>query len=171
MESLSEEGMDWLTSNLAPAWYSAAGFGFSTLGGLLIYGLTNTMREGTKGRGWKTMIQGSVEQIMYTGSYLFGKPEFIAIWLGVKTAAQWQAWTRYKDDGGSFDKLLSPYLAGNGLSIVMAITGALMINWAQRHSALAWIVPSVVLMGIFIIRLWASLASSGRAEWVNKKIF
>lgn len=43
-------------------------------------------------RAWHSEILGSIERIMFIVSLQIEKPEFIAIWLGLKTAGGWVHW-------------------------------------------------------------------------------
>lgn len=138
-------------------YYTVLGFVFSIVAGLLIGPITNALRGETGGRGWITRLQGSVEQVMYTASYMLGSPEFIAVWLGVKTATQWQAWTRHTRPDSLFDELLAPYLLGNALSVTLAVTASLTIQWAIRGDVHALLAPVLVFAGILVIRIWVRI--------------
>ncbi len=140
-------------------WHYIYGFGFSIVVGLLIGLVTDAVRGGESGHGWKTRIQGSVEQVLYTSSVLIGQPLFVAVWLGVKTAGQWQAWTGFRDQHAFFDKYLSPYLIGNALSVIVAVTGAKIIDWLATGHIFAWLAPAAVGFGILSLYLWADYMS------------
>jgi hypothetical protein len=135
------------------------GFGFSIVVGLLIGLVTDAMRGGESGHGWKTKIQGSVEQVLYTSSVLIGQPVFVAVWLGVKTAGQWQTWTGVRDQQAFSDKYLSPYLIGNALSIIVAITGAKIVQWSATGHIFAGLAPAAVGFGILSLYFWPDYMS------------
>lgn len=136
-------------------WYYIYGYGFSISVGLLIGLVTDAMRGGEPGRGWQTRMQGSVEQVLYTSLVLMRQPVFIALWLAVKTAVQWQDWAQHKDRSSLFDRYLSPYLVGNALSIIVAVTGGKIVDWSARGHYLAWLAPVAVGFGILSLFLWA----------------
>src|SRR5262245_158821 len=51
-------------------------------------GLPNTHRYGSS----QSMILGLTECTLYLDSFLVMKPEFIAVWLGLKTVVKWRHW-------------------------------------------------------------------------------
>jgi len=63
---------------------------------------------------------GFLEVLLYGGSFLIDKPEFILIWLGVKTALRWDRKRNEKEE--SRDKeyrgLFYSFLIGSALNII-----------------------------------------------------
>lgn len=142
-------------------WAYILGFGFSVSVGLLIGFVTDTMRGGETDREWQKRLEGSVEQVLYTSSVIIGQAVLIAAWLGIKTAAQWQGWTQRKDLS---DKYLCPYFVGNALSVVVAITGANMIEWSLTAHYFLWLAPVTVGLAILCLFFWAEYQARRQAK-------
>lgn len=51
-------------------------------------GLPNNLRYGAE----QSRILGLTECVLYVGALLITKPEFIALWLGLKTVIKWRHW-------------------------------------------------------------------------------
>ena len=136
-------------------WPFIFGYCYSILVGLLIELVTVAMCGGEEGKGWRTRIQGSVEQVLYTSSILNDQSTFIAVWLGVKTAAHWHRWKLKQDESELFDKYLSPYLVGNALSVIVGVTGAQIVRWGNTGHYFFWLAPSFVGLGVVFLYFWA----------------
>jgi len=101
-------------------------YGFAVLvGHWMIRSVMRELREGCEnkdrdptsppGRSHSAAI-GCVERALYVTALLMGLPQFIGLWLIIKTAAQWHKW---KDNRWVFNL----FLIGNGLSIGFAGAG------------------------------------------------
>ena len=107
---------------------------------------------------WFSEVFGYVEIPMYTASYLLGKPEFIAVWLGVKILARWSLPRTEEDKITDSRHRYYPVLVGNLLGVVYGVAGALVIRWLECPfrfwSALA-IMPALVF-GTLSLTLYES---------------
>jgi hypothetical protein len=111
---------------------------------------------------WQPQAQGLVERTLYTAAILTGNGGFIAVWLAVKTAAQWKSWG--EDQDGSTRKrtvtgreVYVNFILGAGLSIGFAAVGA----YATRLLDANKITPASVLMGL------ATLAAFALGRWIE----
>lgn len=68
-------------------------------------------------------IVGAIEQFIYTWAFLLDAQEFIAVWLALKLAGEW----RQSDRRKSYP-MYNIFLIGNGLSLILSITTALIIK-------------------------------------------
>lgn len=59
---------------------------------------------------------GYVENVLYPGSFLVGLPEFIGLWLVIKTAGEWGIWQRDHVDGR---RRFGRTLIGNASNVVI----------------------------------------------------
>ncbi len=94
--------------------------------------------------------QGFVERILYTISFQLGYPEFIAVWLALKVASQWQKWS--KKPG------YNAFLVGSGLSITYAIVGALIIPWIRENDIRFLLVPIGLIAANLMMYAWIAIA-------------
>jgi len=62
---------------------------------------------------------GVVERLLYTTAFLVNQPGFIAVWLALKVASQWERWKKV-DERATYNV----FLIGSGLSLIMAFLGA-----------------------------------------------
>jgi hypothetical protein len=65
-----------------------------------------------------TIPLGIVERVLYTIAVIIGAYEWIAVWLAMKTAVQWDRWT------GNLRVTYNVFLLGNALSILFGLFGA-----------------------------------------------
>lgn len=72
-------------------------------------------REVSAQNGLPTALVGVCEAVLYPTSWLVGKPEFIGVWLALKTAAGWKLWQKETGPRAHFQM----FLIGNALSIVL----------------------------------------------------
>ena len=114
----------------------AFGFVFSTIGGHLL--ISPLMRRLWKAceeelrdvykvqskHGLHPRMLGMLERAMYTSAWLLGLPQFITIWLGIKTVGQWGTAV-----GGSGRLVFNLFLIGNAFSIAFGAMGGLTIKW------------------------------------------
>ena len=153
-----------------PSWLAQAlvyvlGFVFSiVLGHYLIRKVLDRFyrgyEEGRTVENWRAGVVGLVERALYTTAFLLGSPEFIAIWLALKVAGQWERWkadwsskaraSELKDKKDTARAMYSGYLLGNALSIAYAIAGALFIsNGIKCHWA-----PALLPAASLLIATW-----------------
>ena len=74
---------------------------------------------------------GLVERTLYTASWLVARPEFIAVWLAIKTVSDWTAW-REDQEGIPGRAIFNVVLIGSGLSILWASVGAFVVTCLQN---------------------------------------
>ena len=72
---------------------------------------------------------GMVERCLYTASWEFKKPEFIAVWLALKVAGQGRQWGE-KDLLGRIQ--INLLLIGSGFSVAYGVIGGALIDWTSR---------------------------------------
>lgn len=70
---------------------------------------------------WPPILVGFCESILYPTSFLVGKPEFIAIWLALKTAGQWKLWQEGHKDLYEGRRYFQMFLIGNALSVAFGL--------------------------------------------------
>ena len=112
--------------------------------------------QGRTVENWRAGVVGLVERTLYTTAFLLAFPEFIAVWLALKVAGQWERWKQDWSSKGRSDELkakkdtsramYSGYLLGNALSIAFGVTGALMI---QRGLSGRWDVA--LILGLVVL--------------------
>jgi len=106
---------------------------------------------------WEGDLVGGVERILYVTALLLERPEFIAIWLTLKTVARSPRWTQEERIKGR--GLFNVFLVGNGLSILLSLVGvafAILIAgspWQRDCAAAAILLVSVVALSI-LTSLW-----------------
>jgi hypothetical protein len=125
-----------------------AGYAFSVLlGNVVIKPLLDRFYLGYEaGRtveNWRAGVVGIVERALYTSALLLGSPEFIAIWLALKVAGQWDRWKQdwsakareeeLKDGRDTARAMYSGYLVGNALSLSYGVIGALIVQAGLAH--------------------------------------
>lgn len=98
---------------------------------------------------WQVRIVGIVERVLYMVSMQIQKPEFIAIWLTLKTVARSRRWTEEETVPGR--AVFNNFLVGNGLSILFALASVGSIEWAagpisERNYILAIGVPIILAL-------------------------
>jgi hypothetical protein len=74
---------------------------------------------------WQTITIGIIERSLYLTAILIGKPEFIAVWLTLKTVSQSKRWSENHFGRAIYNN----FLVGNSLSILFAFAGAGIIQW------------------------------------------
>lgn len=74
---------------------------------------------------WQTITIGIIERSLYFTAILIGKPEFIAVWLTLKTVSQSKRWSENHFGRAIYNN----FLVGNSLSIMYAFAGAGIIQW------------------------------------------
>lgn len=107
------------------------GFLFSTIGGAIILWLLigwpmksridklNAENNGNllEPPGITLCLLGIMERGLYTAALLLNVPQWIALWLGIKTALKWKSYTGPR-------QLHDLSLIGTGLSVLFGVLGA-----------------------------------------------
>jgi hypothetical protein len=139
------------------------------MGDFVIRPIRNKMYEEFKQHStpqqWRPRVVGWLERFLYTSTILFGFPEFIAIWLALKVAGQWDRWKL--DIGSDATKgtdwaraTYTVYLIGNGLSILFAGLGAVIVKEFDNITLRGWAIVLVVV----------SLLSIGYYMYIRNKV-
>jgi hypothetical protein len=120
------------------------------------------------------LLVGVLERILYVSAWLFGAVEFIGIWLALKVAGGWKAWSEGRDLPGDKPNkkvtvpgryILNVFLLGNGLSIMGALAGVLLIEaYAVHRITRGWQIVGLVTLGIVVFWLWAEIRWHLRAH-------
>lgn len=61
---------------------------------------------------------GIIERILYSSAFMLGAPSWVAVWLGLKVAVQWNRWK------GKERATYNIFLIGNAISIVFGFIGS-----------------------------------------------
>ena len=106
---------------------------------------------------WQTATIGVIERGLYVASLQIGRPEFIGLWLGIKTVAQSKTWTDHGSVPGR--AIYNNFLVGNGLSILYAAIGAGIIYWTvgpswERNPSLVLITAVVPILLSIPLGIW-----------------
>lgn len=124
------------------------------------------IRGGTRKGETVSAIIGAVEGVMYLGAFIFNKPEFIALWLGLKTAVKWRHWEYdvpvpikgHKKPAWILGRIAyNLFLIGNGLVILVAATA-----WKTVQFVRLDVTPKLyaLLTGILLVSVVLICASS-----------
>lgn len=126
------------------------------MGDFVIRPIRNKMYEGFEGgdelHRWRAQVIGWLERFLYTTSILIGSPEFIAVWLALKVAGQWDRWKLDIGEKAAFGTVraratYSVYLVGNGLSILFGGVGAILFKLIGKDE---WILASTLVLAVGI---------------------
>ncbi len=106
---------------------------------------------------WQIASVGLIERTLYIATIQIGRPEFIAVWLTLKTVVQARRWT--EEDINPGRAVYNNFLVGNGLSILYSLVAAGVIQWTtgsafQRDYVLALSVPIILAFSNGILALW-----------------
>lgn len=115
-------------------------------------------------------LVGIVERILFFGSLLTGKGEFVGVWLVLKAAGGWKGWSEYRvvpPDAGKGAKvqgrhIFNSFLIGSGVSVLFAGTASQSVTWAECGKMLEAITASAAT-------LLFSLAILGYVYWWTPK--
>ena len=107
---------------------------------------------------WQGHYVGFVERGLYITALIAGHPEFLAIWLTLKTVARSIRWTQDQQVRGR--AVFNAFLVGNGLSLLFAIVSAAAFNWLlgpswERDATSA--VLAMAGLALAALLLWLSL--------------
>ncbi len=99
-------------------------------------GLPNDQRYGAS----ISMFLGTVEMVLYVGAFQIERPEFIALWLGLKTVTKWRHWESDipVDVEGKRALVLGRmaynlFLLGNALVVLFAAVGSILIDLSSAE--------------------------------------
>jgi hypothetical protein len=134
-------------------WY-AVGFSYSLFAGLLIWKTHKYLYSEYhkyESIGWRSSYTGLVERALYTGSLLAGYPEFVAVWLTLKSVSHWD---RFKADAklenGEATAKFNGYFIDTGLSIAYGFVGAFIARRFIDHQC---ILPIGVGVGLIVLHV------------------
>ena len=127
------------------------------MGNIFVKNIVTRMHENQNERRKFSVLKvsqglGLIEGFLFVTSLLYEKPEFIAIWLTLKTAAGWGHWNRHEfvhvnPDGERVTILgrmsFNIFLAGNGLLIAFSFIGFKLIDWLLNGMILHAIVVGI----------------------------
>ena len=95
---------------------------------------------------WQVAVLGVLERFLYLTSILVGKPEFVAVWLTIKTV--YISWSEYvgqpkgtstkskqKHEQVFNRRAYNNFLIGNGISVLFALAGAGFFQWATGFTS------------------------------------
>jgi len=132
-------------------WRTIVGFVFSIFVGhyfinKIMEDLWTTLGDSKRERieGLRGSLLGCIERFLYTTSWLVGLPEFIGLWLFIKTIGKWK---REKQD-------FNVFLIESGMSISYGIVGGIFITYPGYYSLIKIVVYPIflVLLSIFFLR-------------------
>ena len=103
---------------------------------------------------WQGDIVGIVERLLYVTALILGRPEFIAVWLTLKTVARARRWT---EEGAVRGRaIFNNFLVGNGLSIFCSVAA---VAIAQLAAGPLW--PPDPLLALYIFLALIVLSAVG----------
>ncbi|MGE0278514.1 MAG: hypothetical protein AB7R40_24220 [Nitrospiraceae bacterium] len=157
----------------------ALGLSVALIWGQLVINWTNSaLREKLNlgrevKRGYRqSRILGLIECVMYLGAFLLEKPEFVAVWLGLKTVIRWRHWESDIPVGNKNDRpeywvfgrdAYNLFLIGNGLVLLFAAAGWQLIELTKDCQ---WPKVIAVLIGLLVgsVALYFGVKHSGQYE-------
>jgi hypothetical protein len=145
------------------------------MGDIVIRPIRNKMHEGNGKEDvhhrWRPRAIGWLERFLYTSSILLCFPEFIAIWLALKVAGQWERWKL--DVGKDASKgtnqaraTYAVYLVGNGLSVLYGSVGAFIVNQLRRPN---WWLAVAVMVALGFLSFLYYLYIKRNAETYSRQ--
>jgi hypothetical protein len=160
-----------------PALFSyAIGFIYSLLAGLQIWRTHQSLYtkfDGTGTIGWRAIITGLVERCLYTGSALMGRPEFVAVWIVMKSVAHWERFrSDAKHDNRNLDATakFNGYFINNGLSIAYGMTGAYVTKLLLCEKCITAIIFMISLSASHaLLNMYVSCQSQKESSSCNQK--
>lgn len=112
------------------------------IGSIFVKNIVNSMHEDLDAQRGRipqhSQVLGSIECFLFISAIQIEKPEFIPIWLTLKTAAGWSHWNQLSFEQPNPDGTKTPirgrqsfniFLAGNGLTISFSLIGSQLITW------------------------------------------
>ncbi len=105
---------------------------------------------------WLPLITGIIDRSIYLFSLLSGKPEFIVVWLGLKTVAIAPNWKK-ETDGIPARAVFNIFIIGNGLCVLFSFAGASFVFSYPGFSSL--FVGQETLISSFTENIYFSLGA------------
>ena len=115
-------------------------------------------------------LVGGIERLLYVVAILAGAPELVAVWLALKVAGGWKAWSDGRDiswtteDGSSKSVTVmgrhefNIFLIGSGLSLLSAGAASYAARWYLAGDTVnAWLAVVAAVVVPLAIMLWARL--------------
>jgi hypothetical protein len=110
------------------------------------------------------MMIGILERGLYCAAWQFGRAEFVAVWLTLKFAGQWNVWTHDPRLAGhqvAGRNVFNLFLIGNGFSIAYGVVGALLAEWLAKRMFLPAIsVPATLVCATGVFWAWGKLVQA-----------
>ncbi len=168
---MNEAGLIFASTPEPLWWHYVIGYAFSLIAGSLLIGIVINRAWDefpiSRPYSWHPAAIGLLERSLFTSAYLLDQGEFIAVWLAIKAAGQWNRWAEdVKDSNG---KVLVPgrsiynvFILGAGLSVIYGVVGALLI---EALSQSAWSVAVTVPVAVAV----GSLLLPSCAKWVAQQ--
>jgi hypothetical protein len=110
--------------------------------------------------GNHSAVLGCIEVFLYVSAIKVGKPEFIAFWIGIKTAMGWSHWQQleFKHVNPDGTKIPIPgrqsfniFLTGTGLTISFSLVGSQLITWLQQFQ---FVTAAAGALGTVLLASW-----------------
>jgi hypothetical protein len=123
-------------------------------------GLLPSAHEDLRGSAYMPRVLGLVERALFIASIQASQAEFIGVWLALKVAGQWRAWSE-GIVGSSGRTVFSIFLVGSGMSVAYAFVGAKMIEFGSSGRVPDFfLLPAVLLGATAALRLYIPRAGS-----------
>jgi hypothetical protein len=135
----------WATSSL-----------MRTAWGIVTARLGSTARGGPNPHPEHPAALGLLERALYTAAWQLGAREFLGLWLALKVAGSWKAWSEDTPFGtGRIARRTSftLFLIGAGTSLAFGVAGAIIAQLLDRNDwSSALLLAAVVVAGAFGLR-------------------
>jgi hypothetical protein len=137
------------------------GYLYTIISGIFLIPIMKLMRQiigdDVPKHEWQPILTGCLERILYVSSLLAGYGEFIGFWLGYKVLKGWPR--EQKSDDKGKDNYFHRYrysnnFTGNGLSILYAFVGFLIIIWIDADYIKKATIVAATLLVLNIILLF-----------------
>lgn len=152
-----------------------AGFIISAIIDAFYKFMFNNAKESTVRPGYElSMLSGIIERSVYITSLLLGFPQFVAIWLGLKSAGVWNHWHSPKDLVESNKKAgrsgYMIFLNGTALSLAFSVIGWKTIFWAKMGKFDFILIAIVLLLfccGALSAVLWYKIKNKPMGDLIE----
>jgi hypothetical protein len=140
---------------MSPAWWHlVVGYALSVLvGGILITLVMINLQTYVPNYNARLPRHiGWLERVLYTASWQAGRPEFIGVWLALKTVQRLSPRVRHDVSLDAFNV----YLIASGLSVGFGVLGGLTIQWlANGHDRRVLFASLAAIVGTLLYALLA----------------
>lgn len=109
---------------------------------------------------WLAPLMGHVDRLLYVAALEMAWPAFIGLWLVLKAVGHWRSPERRS--------IYNVFLIVNGISVLYAVVGWKMLQWARAEDwkpLVIYPVALIVLTVVFYNLLPETLASGDDAPW------